>query len=107
MENSDYEIQDIISEDLSLPDMISKFRDWLMKESIALFGMSAVGKDVDERQEKYDSMQKAFNGLEKMYYSKMKMDKMTGHKKGTSDKAFMDKIRQQKSTIGDIIRENS
>ena len=105
---SNTEVEDIISDrSLSLSDMISKLKDNMMKESIIIFRMSAAGMDTEALQEKFETMQKVFNGLEKMYYSKMKMDKMTGHKKGVSDKSFMDEIRNQKSTIGDIIRENT
>lgn len=107
MANDVDEIERIIgNSELSLAEMISEFRDLLMKESIVILRMSAGSQEIEAQQEKFDKMQKAFNGLEKMYYSKMKMDKMTGNKRGASDKSFMDSIRKKQDSIGDIIREN-
>lgn len=102
------EIEKILSDsELSIADMVSKFRNFLMKEQVELLRMSADSKDIEAKQEKVDKMQKIFAGLEKMYYSKLRMDKLMGKRESNNDKSFMDSIRAQKDSIGDIIRENT
>lgn len=59
----------------------------------------------DEEFKQVEGM-KQFKILEKMYMSQLKSNKLKGISESETNKGFMEKIKQHKDSIGDIVRDS-
>lgn len=96
--------------DLSLGDRISNLRSalqWSAFERIKR--INELGTKAEESAEldfKQTESQKLFKIIENMYYSQLRQNKMLGkaQDEGMSSKDFLQKIKSEKSSMGDIVR---
>lgn len=93
--------------DLTLGERISLLREALMWNAHA--AMKRINKnglkDQLSAEEDYKQTEcvKWFKELEKLYNAQLKTNKLSGKSNDNMDKDFLKKIKEQKSSIGDVI----
>lgn len=104
---SDFEDETL---DLSLGERISNLREaitWAAFHRLKLlhkYGKKS--KEAEDLEYKQVETWKAFKVIETLYYSQIKQNKMLGKSQDDGmDKDFLKRIKEQKSTIGAIVRE--
>ena len=94
--------------DLSMGERISILRNALMWDAyhkLKKIGKAkAKGEKIEEDQDHIDRM-KYFKDIEKMYISELKMNKITGKANDNMDKEFLKRIKEEKGSIGEIVRD--
>ena len=94
--------------DLSMGDRIAGLRNALMWD--AYHNLKKIGKSVEKKAEEekhidHIERMKYFKEMEKMYVSELKMNKVLGKSNDNMDKEFLKRIKEEKSSIGDIVRD--
>ena len=96
--------------DLSMGERIAILRNALMWD--AYHKLKAIGKKrsqglpFEEDQDHLDRM-KYFKDIERMYISELNMIKRLGKSTDSMDKEFLKRIKEEKSSIGEIVRDIS
>lgn len=94
--------------DLTLAERISGLRKALMWN--AFMGLKRLGSKkrqgilVEEDQNHIECM-KFLNQIEKMYLAEFRMNKISGKSIENMDKEFLKKIKEEKGSIGSIVRD--
>lgn len=113
MDRLDKAIADFEDEtlDLTMGDRITNLRSALALvaferlKRVQKFGKK-INKECEELEFKQVECQKMFKVIENMYYSQLKQNKILGKAQNDGmDKEFLKKIKEQKSSIGDIVRD--
>jgi hypothetical protein len=94
--------------DISMGERISGLRNALMWDAYrklkAIGKAKKMGEKIEEDADHIDRM-KYFKDIEKMYISELKMNKITGKSNDNMDKEFLKRIKEEKGSIGDIVRD--
>lgn len=94
--------------DISMGERISGLRNALMWDAYrklkAIGKAKKMGEKIEEDADHIDRM-KYFKDIEKMYISELKMNKITGKSSDNMDKEFLKRIKEEKGSIGDIVRD--
>jgi hypothetical protein len=94
--------------DISMGERISGLRNALMWDAYrklkAIGKAKKIGEKIEEDADHIDRM-KYFKDIEKMYISELKMNKITGKSNDNMDKEFLKRIKEEKGSIGDIVRD--
>lgn len=99
--------------ELSLGERMSRLREAIMFESFEKLKRSACRRSKTKAEIKADAEEevrhleitKWFKELEKMYTLQLRMNKLTGKTDDIMDKDFLIKVKETKSSIGDIVRD--
>lgn len=93
--------------DISLGERVSRLRSALMYN--AYEALKRVGKSEDKNrpfdEDDHLSRMKYFKDIEKMYISEIKMNKLLGKSEDQVNKEFLKRIKEEKSSMGDIVRD--
>lgn len=91
----------------TIADRLGGLRDALMWEGFDFLKKTDSQKGIKEDDEaRYLQCMKYFKEMEKMYQSKVKMDKLAGKKATETDKEFLSYIKEMKDTVGDVIQDS-
>lgn len=93
--------------DLNLGERVCLLRDALLWNAFTMMQRAkkqgTKGKVSEEDEFKHMECMRLFKDIEKMYYSEIKMNKASGKASEASGSDFMQRIKKQKSSIGDIV----
>lgn len=102
---ADFENEDL---DISLGERVSRLRSALMYdayEALKRIGKAKNKREAEAKEVDHLERMKYFKDIEKMFISEIRMNKLLGKSEDQMNKDFLRRIKEEKGSLGDIVRD--